>query len=214
MPFVLGLNHRSAPLDLREKVAIAPHRLSETLRQLKEESKTDELVCLSTCNRTEVYAESKDHARATDAIKRIFETQASLQGLSAHLYFHESEKAVHHLFTVAAGLDSMVQGEHEILAQVKQAYLTAHEGGFTGKLMNVLFQRSLFVGKRVRTETGLGAGAASVGSIAVGMAETHFWKSGKDRDCYDFRRRPDGGNYRQTSLSAESPLASRRQSYV
>jgi glutamyl-tRNA reductase len=174
MPFVLGVNHHTAPVDLREKLAVSPHHLSETLRQLKAEAQTEELVCLSTCNRMEVYAESKDRALSRKAIQRLFETQASRQGLAAHLYYHESEEAVRHLFTVAAGLDSMVQGEHEILAQVKQAYLTAHEGGFTGKLMNVLFQRSLFVGKRVRTETGLGAGAASVGSIAVGMAERIF----------------------------------------
>ena len=99
---------------------------------------------------------------------------AGQTGLSAHLYYHEGEAAVQHLFSVASGLDSMVQGEHEILAQVKQAYQAAHEGGFTGKLLNVLFQRSLFVGKRVRTETGLGEGAASVGSVAVGMAERIF----------------------------------------
>ncbi len=174
MPFVLGINHHTAPVDLREKLAISPNQLHETLRQLQEQAKTEELVCLSTCNRTEVYAESKDRARSRESIQRLFEAQVSQQELATHLYYHESEKAVHHLFTVAAGLDSMVQGEHEILAQVKQAYLTAHDGGFTGKLMNVLFQRSLFVGKRVRTETGIGAGAASVGSIAVGMAERIF----------------------------------------
>jgi glutamyl-tRNA reductase len=174
MPFVLGLNHRSAPVDVREKLAVAPHKLAEMLQELKLESQSDELVCLSTCNRTEVYAQAKNRAQARQAVERIFQSHAGKAGLSGHLYFHESENAVRHLFSVAAGLDSMVQGEHEIMAQVKQAYQAAHEGGFTGKLLNVLFQRSLFVGKRVRTETGLGAGAASVGSVAVGMAERIF----------------------------------------
>jgi len=174
MPFVLGLSHHTAPLDLREKLAIQPHRLGDMLKQLKEEAKAQELVCLSTCNRTEVYAQTTNRAFAREAIKRLFETQSDRTSLATHLYYHESEEAVRHLFSVAAGLDSMVQGEHEILAQVKQAYLAAHKGGFTGKLLNVLFQRSLYVGKRVRTKTGLGAGAASVGSIAVGMAERIF----------------------------------------
>lgn len=174
MPFVLGLNHRTAPVDVREKLAVAPHKLADVLGELKEESRSDELVCLSTCNRTEVYAEAKDRTKARDGVKRVFQSYAGKKKLSSHLYFHESEGAVRHLFSVASGLDSMVQGEHEIMAQVKHAYHTAHQSGFTGKLLNVLFQRSLFVGKRVRTETGLGAGAASVGSVAVGMAERIF----------------------------------------
>jgi len=131
-------------------------------------------VCLSTCNRMEVYAHAKNRAEARGALEQVFQSLAGAAGLSANLYYHESEGAVRHLFAVAAGLDSMVQGEHEILAQVKEAYQAAHEGGFTGKLLNVLFQRSLYVGKRVRTQTGLGVGAASVGSVAVGMAERIF----------------------------------------
>jgi glutamyl-tRNA reductase len=174
MPFVLGLNHRTAPVDVREKLVIAPHKLPETLQRLKAHSQTDELVCLSTCNRTEIYAQAKNRSEARDAFQQIFQEWADIKGLSEHLYYRESEEAVQHLFSVTSGLDSMVQGEHEILAQVKQAYQLSHEQGFTGKLFNVLFQRSLYVGKRVRTETGLGAGAASVGSIAVGMAERIF----------------------------------------
>ncbi len=174
MPFVLGLNHRTAPVDIREKLAIAPHELAETLQKIQTEAKTEELVCLSTCNRTEVYFQSKNRGNTREAVQKILQAQARLPKLSDYLYYHESEKAVEHLFSVASGLDSMVQGEHEILSQVKQAYFTAHQKGFTGKLLNVLFQRSFYVGKRVRTETGLGAGAASVGSVAVGMAERIF----------------------------------------
>ena len=174
MPFVLGLNHRTAPVEIREKLAVEPHKLREMLQRLKKESQSEELVCLSTCNRMEVYAHAKNRAEARGALEQVFQSLAGAAGLSANLYYHESEGAVRHLFAVAAGLDSMVQGEHEILAQVKEAYQAAHEGGFTGKLLNVLFQRSLYVGKRVRTQTGLGVGAASVGSVAVGMAERIF----------------------------------------
>jgi len=175
MPLVLGFNHRTAPVDVREKLAVAPHNLLDMLRELKEQSHSDQLVCLSTCNRTEVYAQAKNSSsQVREDLERVFQAHAGDSGLSAHLYYHESENAVRHLFYVAAGLDSMVQGEHEILGQVKQAYQTAHQGGFTGKLLNVLFQRSLYVGKRVRSETGLGVGAASVGSVAVGMAERIF----------------------------------------
>lgn len=183
MPFVLGLNHRTAPLALREKLAFSDHQLPDILQRLKEGSQADELVCLSTCNRTEVYAQTKNRAAAKEALKQALATHAGQprhEELSKHLYYYESEEAVKHLFMVAAGLDSMVQGEHEILAQVKQAYQAAQKKGFTGKLFNVLFQRCLYVGKRVRTETGLGEGAASVGSIAVGMAERIFG-SLKDR---------------------------------
>jgi glutamyl-tRNA reductase len=174
VPFVVGLNHRTAPVEVREKLAVAPAKLHEMLHHLKKESQSEELVCLSTCNRMEVYADAKNPSQARSALERVFQTLAGAAGLSANLYYHENEEAVRHLFTVAAGLDSMVQGEHEILAQVKEAYQTAHKGGFTGKLLNVLFQRSLYVGKRVRTQTGLGVGAASVGSVAVGMAERIF----------------------------------------
>ena len=174
MPFVLGLNYRTAPLDVREKLTIPSHQLPDILQQLKEQAKTDELVCLSTCNRTEVYAQAKNAESAREGLRRVLESQAKIQGLTDHLYYHDSQEAVRHLFAVTSGLDSMVQGEHEILAQVKQAYQTAQSKGFTGKLFNVLFQRSLYVGKRVRTITGLGAGSASVGSVAVGMAERIF----------------------------------------
>jgi glutamyl-tRNA reductase len=174
MPFVLGLSHRTAPVDIREKLAIPPHQLPDTLQRLKESAKTDELVCLSTCNRTEVYAQAKNAETARHALTNVLEAQANLRGLKDHFYFFDNQDAVGHLFSVTSGLDSMVQGEHEILAQVKQAYQTAQAKGFTGKLLNVLFQRSLYVGKRVRTVTGLGAGSASVGSVAVGMAERIF----------------------------------------
>ncbi len=176
MPFVIGLNHVTAPVDLREKVAVPSHQLTDLLKLWKEHSRSEELVCLSTCNRTEVYAQASDEPASREALRRMIISHGGDTELSRHLYVRDNGDAVQHLFSVAAGLDSMVQGEHEILAQVKQAYQIAQAGGFTGKLLNVLFQRSLYVGKRVRTETGFGEGAASVGSVAVGMAERIFGK--------------------------------------
>ncbi len=174
MPFVLGLNHESAPLDIREKLTLAAQELPATLHEWKTKADVEELVCLSTCNRTELYVRAQNRVRAREALEGLLVQHAHLGALPQYLYFHESDAAVLHLFSVAAGLDSMVKGEHEILAQVKQAYQIAQQAGVTGKLLNVLFQRSLYVGKRVRTETALGEGAASVGSIAVGMATRIF----------------------------------------
>lgn len=174
MPFVLGLNHESAPVEIREKIALNPQTLSATLQEWKTKAEVDEIVCLSTCNRTEVYVQARNRAQARKTLEKLLEQHAGISALLQHLYYRESDDAVQHLFTVAAGLDSMVKGEHEILSQVKQAYQVAQQGGATGKLLNVLFQRSLYVGKRVRTETALGEGAASVGSIAVGMAVRIF----------------------------------------
>lgn len=174
MPFVVGLNHETAPVQLREKLAIPAARLSDMRQRLRAQAALDEVVWLSTCNRIEIYARAARRGEAREALIRQLQAHAQVQGLHSHLYFHEGEGAVHHLFRVAAGLDSMVKGENEILGQVKQSYLSAHQGGFTGKFLNVLFQRSLYVGKRVRTETGLAAGSSSVGSVAVAMAERIF----------------------------------------
>ena len=174
MPFVIGFNHETAPIQLREKLAFSASQLSEVLERLRSRSPLEEIVLLSTCNRTEVYVGAGQRDDARRALIRALQEHAQVEDLHSHLYVHEGEAAVQHLFRVASGLDSMVKGEHEVLGQVKQAYLTAHQGGFTGKLFNVLFQRSLYVGKRVRTETGLASGSSSVGSVAVAMAERIF----------------------------------------
>ena len=174
MPLIVGLNHETAPIDLREKLSVSPARLRDWLGHVKSSAPIDEVVVLSTCNRTEVYARATDRRQAHECLVRQMQAHAQIPQLRGHLYYYENDQAVHHLFRVAAGLDSLVKGENEILSQVKHAYHTAQESGFTGKLMNVLFQRSFFVGKRVRTETGLSAGAASVGSVAVAMAQRIF----------------------------------------
>lgn len=174
MPFVIGLSHETTPVEIREKLAIEAEHLPERLLRLKSQAPLEEIVLLSTCNRTEVYASSPEKAAAAEAVGRELHAWAAPALLTEHLYVREDQTAVQHLFRVASGLDSMVKGEHEILSQVKRAYQIAHASGFTGKLLNVLFQRSLYVGKRVRTETGLSLGASSVGSVAVTMAARIF----------------------------------------
>jgi len=169
--FALGLNHHSAPIEVRECLAIPSHRLGETLLGLRDRTGIAEIVLLSTCNRFEAYLCSQDDAKISSALYRLFRPALQHHMPETHLYEFPDSAAARHLFRVAAGLDSMVLGEHEILGQVKQAYVAAHAAGTTGKLLNVLFQRSLFVGKRVRTETGLARGAGSVASLAVAMAK-------------------------------------------
>lgn len=174
MPFVMGLNHRTAPVALRERFALPLAQVPDALARLKARVPAKEAVLLSTCNRFEIYLQAPNRREAETAVRAHLEEWQGGPLAADHFYCRESEAAVRHLFRVAAGLDSMVAGEHEILGQVKQAYQTAQQAGFTGKLLNVLFQRSLFVGKRVRTETGLALGSASVASVAVTLAERIF----------------------------------------
>jgi glutamyl-tRNA reductase len=174
MPIVIGLNHRSAPAEIRERLAVPSDGLAEALDRLKKDVPAEEAVLLSTCNRFEIYLRTKNRAATQTALRDHLKRRQGGRWMSEQWYEFDSDETVRHLFRVASGLDSMVQGEHEILGQVKQAYQTAHSGGFTGKLLNVLFQRSLFVGKRVRTETGLAIGSESVPSVAVGLAQRIF----------------------------------------
>jgi glutamyl-tRNA reductase len=170
---VLGLNHQKTPIEIRERFAFTPHQVKDALGPWRDATGASELVMLSTCNRTELYL-SHDNAReAEEAALAALEHRAELP-LDAYCYRYEDAQAIRHLFRVASGLDSMVLGENEVLGQVKQAYLLAQKNGCTAKLMNVLFQRSLYVGKRVRTDTGLSMGAGSIGSVAVSLAERIF----------------------------------------
>lgn len=174
--FVVGLNHKTAPVELRERLALGPEEHPRFLNRLRgSESPLSEGVFLSTCNRVELYGVSRDAAAEgwmSDMLSKLYGST----GIASHLYRHQNERAVQHLFEVASGLDSLVLGEHEILGQVKNAYLAAQTQGLTGKLTNVLFQRALYVGKYVRTHTGLGAGSLSVASVAVDLAYHIFGK--------------------------------------
>jgi len=176
MIVVLGLSHRSAPVELRERFAFAESRLPDALAQLRARGAVTEAVILSTCNRVEIYAAGPAGAGAT-----LAELQEFLQAfhtpaipLPAEMYSLAEPHSVHHLFKVAAGLDSMVLGETEILGQLKQAYDLALQHKHTGPRLNKAFQRAFNVAKHIRTETNIQRGSVSVASVAVELAEKIF----------------------------------------
>jgi len=170
--FVAGLSYKTTPVEVRERLAVQRSRLPCAGCRLKLRGGLDEVVLLSTCNRVEIYGVSPwIHGR----VSRLFqELTGSDFDFTPHLYVHEGAAAVSHLFAVAGGLDSLVIGETEITGQVKAAYQLAKDAGLVGKKMNRLFQTALSVAKAVRTNTGIGRGATSVGSVAVELAEKVF----------------------------------------
>jgi glutamyl-tRNA reductase len=172
---VVGLSHRTAPIELRERVDFARHGLDAALAALAERGVCRESVVLSTCNRAEIYAVA-DSAAATETLERFFSEyhQVDHGSMAEHLYTISGRDAARHLFRVAAGLDSLVVGEPQILGQVKAAYATASDLQFTGALINRLFHSAFGVGKRVRSETGLGEGAVSVSYAAIALARKIF----------------------------------------
>jgi glutamyl-tRNA reductase len=169
---VVGINHRTAPVEVRERVVFEPARLPEALRELATLPSVRESLIVSTCNRTEIYcATESGDAGVGDWLQRYHQLGASIHHC---LYRHEDMRAVAHVFSVASGLDSLVLGEPQILGQLKDAYRTAQETGTTGPMLNRLFQAAFSVAKRVRTETEIGANAVSVAYAAVRMARTVF----------------------------------------
>lgn len=172
--FCLGLNHQTAPLHLRERLAVPENRAGEVLGQLLEVPGVGEAVVLSTCNRVEIYAAAESPRSAGDRVIATLAGGPPDPETVSHLYLREGEDAIGHLFEVASGIDSMVLGETEIFGQVKKAYEFAVAEGRTGPMLNRLFQRSFAVGKRVRSSTGIQRGATSVGSVAVELAERIF----------------------------------------
>lgn len=176
--FVVGINHKTAPIDLREKFSITQEKYHAFNTFLSNHKGLHEQVTLSTCNRTEVYGVTEDvddaFGHAKTALSRF--SDLLLEACEESLYFKEGDEVVKHLFGVASGLDSMAIGETEILGQVKDAYLKAQTHGLTRKVLNTLFQRSLKVGKKVRTETEIGLGKVSVASIAVDLSKKIFEK--------------------------------------
>jgi glutamyl-tRNA reductase len=170
--FVAGLSYKTAPVELREKLAVHPSRLRCHGCRLKLGGSLDEVVLLSTCNRVEVYGVTP---KVNGNVHRLFEQLSTGEvDFAPHLYIKEGAEAVEHLFSVASGLDSMVIGETEITGQVKQAYQAAQEAKLTGRVTNRLFQTALQAAKEIRTQTGIGRGATSVGSVAVELAERIF----------------------------------------
>jgi glutamyl-tRNA reductase len=169
--FVAGLNYKTAPVEVREKLAVPPSRLAELGSRLKINAGLEEVVLLSTCNRVEVYGTAP---WAQGLVHRIFQELCPDVDATPHVYVKEGAEAAKHLFSVTSSLDSMVIGETEITGQVKNAYLTAQEAKLTGPVMNRLFQTALQVCKEIRTHTAIGCGATSVGSVAVELAESVF----------------------------------------
>ena len=170
--FVVGLSYKTAPVEVREKLAVQASRLRCHGCRLKLAGNLHEVVVVSTCNRVEIYGVASQVARP---LEKLFETLSSVElDYRPYVYIRHGQAAVEHLFTVAGGLDSLVIGETEITGQVKQAYQTAQEFGLTGKITNRLFQTALQTAKEIRTRTGIGRGSTSVGSVAVDLAERIF----------------------------------------
>ncbi|MCZ6625860.1 MAG: glutamyl-tRNA reductase [Deltaproteobacteria bacterium] len=174
---IVGLNHETAPIELRERVAFANRSMTESLKRLVSLSSIEEGVILSTCNRVEVLAASVEEKTAVQDIKRFLVEQESgedLDGLEGHLYTYSDQSAVRHLFRVAASLDSMVVGEPQILGQLKEYYFTAREAGTVGTILHRLFHRSFSVAKKVRSETAIARRPVSISSVAVDLAKRIF----------------------------------------
>ncbi len=172
----LGLNYRTTPVEVRERVAFPEAKIPAAVQAVRELPGFEESVVLSTCNRVELYATHRledvpqGHERLRDYLVHHFDLTPD-QAASLVTYKLGSEEAARHLFRVVSGLDSMVLGETEIFGQVKQAYKTALDSGATGRSLNKLFQQAFTVGKKVRNETTIQRGSTSVGSVAVDLAE-------------------------------------------
>lgn len=174
--FLLGVSHRTAPVDVRERLDFSSRDLGAAVEALATRRSAAEAVVLSTCNRSEIYVASPDPSQARVEIIDFLRDYHRMprEALMPHVFEHGDAAAARHLFRVAAGLDSLVVGEPQILGQVKGALQTALERRSTGPILSRLFHWSFNVGKRVRTETALGEGAVSVGFAAVALARKIF----------------------------------------
>lgn len=170
----LGINHQTAPVDIREKVAFAPEQISKALNELQSLSAVNESVIVSTCNRTEIYCET-----GQQDIDEIMAWLSTFHGLSAddlvpYLYQHDDQNVATHLFRVASGLDSLVLGEPQILGQLKTSYDQARQDKSVNSVLDRLFQHSFSVAKRVRTDTDIGSNPVSVAFAAVDLSRQIF----------------------------------------
>jgi len=167
----LGINHKTASVDVRERVAFTPEQLVEALQQLCRLTDSREAAILSTCNRSELYIE-QDHLSADVVLRWLAEYHhLSYDELRESAYVHEDDAAVRHMMRVASGLDSLVLGEPQILGQMKSAYAVAREAGTIGPLLGRLFQATFNAAKQVRTDTAIGENPVSVAFAAVSLAK-------------------------------------------
>lgn len=169
----MGLNHTTAPVQVREQVASAPCVRDDTLDRMQIIQKTasiSESLILSTCNRTEIYVVTTDLTASQSVVRSLFAGNETFAGIADYLYTYTDRLAIEHLFAVASGIDSMVLGEFEILGQVRNAYISAAERQSVGPVLHHLFNEAIHVGKRSHSETNIGAGAISVAYAAVSLA--------------------------------------------
>jgi glutamyl-tRNA reductase len=177
MPLIaFGINHKTAPVDIRERVAFAPGGLCDALKDLVSSAKIQEAAIVSTCNRTELYCDSGPDPRRNDIIVDWFGEYHKLtrRDIEPYMFMHPDQEAVRHMLRVASGLDSLVLGEPQILGQIKDAYAAATQAGTMGGQLDRLFQHTFSVAKQVRTDTAIGASAVSVAFAAVSLAKQIF----------------------------------------
>ena len=175
-PILVGLSYKSAEMGIREKLHFDGTILPSALNHLFSKKGVEECAILSTCNRVELYACASDIRQGFDLLKSFLAQHHDINQneIEPHLYKFSEQKAVRHLFRVAASLDSMVVGENQILGQVKRAYDDAHRQGCTKSILNRLFQKAISTGKKVRTETAIGKGSLSIASVAVDLVKDIF----------------------------------------
>lgn len=170
----LGINHKTAPVEIRERVVFTPDHLAQALKDMQGLPGVSEAAILSTCNRTEIYCELDSPDNNAVILWLAEYHKLNPQDLSAYLYLHPDKESIRHLLRVASGLDSMILGEPQILGQLKDAYRRALEAGTIGTLLGRLFQHTFSVAKQIRTDTAIGASPVSVAFAAVRLARQIF----------------------------------------
>ena len=171
---VVGLSHRTAPVEVRERLAVAPDRLEQELREIASNGRLDEALLISTCNRVELYATSANPIAASQVAKEALARRLPETASDDVLYQERGVDVVRHVFRVASSLDSLVVGEPQILGQVKEAFDAAKGAGTMGTLLGRCFTQAFATAKRVRNETGIAEGTVSVSSIACELAKKIF----------------------------------------
>ncbi len=177
----LGLNHKTAPVNIRERLAFSPESLASAVKSLSSLGNIKEAAILSTCNRTELYCSTEDNKGTLNqqAVDQIVEWLSQFHGLkrdefNQHIYTHQHTESIRHALNVACGLDSLILGEPQILGQMKQAFAQANEQGTMGSLLGKLFQHAFSVAKQVRTDTAIGSSPVSVAFAAVSLSKQIF----------------------------------------
>ena len=176
-----GINHKTAPVEIREKVAFAPDKMQSALHECVKTGDVNEAAIVSTCNRTELYFSVHNNDASKEDLRPLIEWfcqyhNLKVEDVEPYIYLHSNNAAVQHILRVASGLDSLVLGEPQILGQIKDAYSTANDAGTIGRQLNRLFQHTFSVAKQVRTDTAIGASPVSVAFAAVTLSKRIFAK--------------------------------------